>query len=116
MPGPVGVPNLRGISMTLRESRGASQNTWSGCWNDGARFLTGQQYEITYVVDGVGVGDCFAGGLIYGLMALQGPQEALEFAIAVGCLKHSIPGDFSRFTAEDVNALIKGGGSGKVQR
>jgi 2-dehydro-3-deoxygluconokinase len=54
--------------------------------------------------------------LIYGLQALQGPQEALEFAVAASCLKHSIPGDFNRFSVEEVRQLVKGGGSGRVQR
>jgi 2-dehydro-3-deoxygluconokinase len=67
-------------------------------------------------VDRVGGGDCFAGGLIYGLIRLASHREALEFAVAASCLKHSIPGDFNRFTAAEVNALVKGGGSGRVQR
>jgi len=67
-------------------------------------------------VDRVGGGDSFAGGLIYGLLCLATHQEALEFAVAASCLKHSIPGDFNRFTVEEVNSLLKGGGSGRVQR
>jgi 2-dehydro-3-deoxygluconokinase len=67
-------------------------------------------------VDRVGGGDSFAAGLIYGLMSLPSHQDALEFAVAASCLKHSIPGDFSRVTVEEVNALLKGGGSGRVQR
>ena len=64
----------------------------------------------------IGGGDSFAGGLIYGLTTLGSPAEALEFAVAASCLKHSIPGDFNRFTVDEVKALIKGGGSGRVQR
>lgn len=109
-------PNLRGIAITLRESRSASHNGWSACWNDRKQFLTSRQYEITHIVDRVGGGDCFAGGLIYGLQALPGPREALEFAVAASCLKHSIPGDFNRFTVDEVKALLQGGGSGRVQR
>ena len=75
-----------------------------------------RHYEITHIVDRVGGGDAFAGGLIYGLQALEGPQEALEFAVAASCLKHSIPGDFNRFSVDEVRQLIKGGGSGRVQR
>ena len=75
-----------------------------------------RHYEITHIVDRVGGGDCFAGGLIYGLQALGGHREALEFAVAASCLKHSIPGDFNRFTQEEVEQLVKGGGSGRVQR
>ena len=67
-------------------------------------------------MDRVGGGDCFAGGLIYGLQALGSHQEALEFAVAASCLKHSIPGDFNRFSVDEVKALMKGGGSGRVQR
>ncbi|MBI5084662.1 MAG: sugar kinase, partial [Acidobacteria bacterium] len=67
-------------------------------------------------VDRVGGGDSFAGGLIYGLQNLGGKQEALEFAVAASCLKHSVPGDFNRFTVAEVNALLKEGGSGRVQR
>src|SRR6476660_9448802 len=109
-------PNLKMIAITLRESHSASHNGWSACLFDGKQFLTSRHYDITHIVDRVGGGDCFAGGLIYGLQALAGPQEALEFAVAASCLKHSIPGDFNRFSVEEVQALIKGGGSGRVQR
>ncbi len=109
-------PNLKSIAITLRESFSASHNGWSACFHDGKAFLTSQRYDITHIVDRVGGGDCFAGGLIYGLQTLPKPQDALEFAVAASCLKHSIPGDFNRFTAEEVTALVKGGGSGRVQR
>jgi 2-dehydro-3-deoxygluconokinase len=109
-------PKLKSIAITLRESISASHNGWSACFHTGKEFLLSKQYDITHIVDRVGGGDSFAGGLIYGLHALPGPQEALEFAVAASCLKHSIPGDFNRFTVDEVNALIKGGGSGRVQR
>jgi 2-dehydro-3-deoxygluconokinase len=109
-------PNLKLIAVTLRESKSASHNGWSACLNDRKEFLLSQHYEITHIVDRVGGGDSFAGGLIYGLISLGNHKEALEFAVAASCLKHSIPGDFNRFTADEVNALIKGGGSGRVQR
>ena len=109
-------PNLKMISITLRESHSASHNGWSACLHNRTDFLLSRHYDITHIVDRVGGGDCFAGGLIYGLNTLPSHQEALEFAVAASCLKHSIPGDFNRFTAEEVNALIKGGGSGRVQR
>ena len=64
----------------------------------------------------MGGGDSFAAGLIYGLTQLAAPQDALEFAVAASCLKHSIPGDFNRFTVEEVQALVARGGSGRVQR
>jgi 2-dehydro-3-deoxygluconokinase len=109
-------PNLKKIAVTLRESLSASHNGWSACLYDGNDFLMSRHYQITHIVDRVGGGDCFAGGLIYGLQALGSPQEALEFAVAASCLKHSIPGDFNRFSLEEVKALLKGGGSGRVQR
>ena len=109
-------PNLSALAVTLRESHSASHNGWSACLNNGKEFLLSRHYDITHIVDRVGGGDCFAGGLIYGLNALGSHREALEFAVAASCLKHSIPGDFNRFSAEEVQGLLKGGGSGRVQR
>jgi 2-dehydro-3-deoxygluconokinase len=109
-------PALKAISITLRESRSASHNGWSACLNNRKEFLLSRHYEITHIVDRVGGGDSFAGGLIYGMLKLASHQEALEFAVAASCLKHSISGDFNRSTVDEVNALIKGGGSGRVQR
>lgn len=109
-------PTLKVLAITLRESKSASHNGWSACLNNRSEFLLSRHYEITHIVDRVGGGDSFAGGLIYGLLTLPDHQAALEFAVAASCLKHSIPGDFNRFTADEVNALIKGGGSGRVQR
>jgi 2-dehydro-3-deoxygluconokinase len=109
-------PNLKMMAITLRESKSASHNGWSACLHDGQDFLVSRHYDITHIVDRVGSGDCFAGGLIYGLLSLPTHQEALEFAVAASCLKHSIPGDFARLSAEEVQQLIKAGGSGRVQR
>ncbi len=109
-------PNLQMLAITLRESRSASNNGWSACLHDGKNFLLSKQYDITHIVDRVGGGDSFAGGLIYGLSKSMPAQEALEFAVAASCLKHSIPGDFNRFTVAEVNALAQGDGSGRVQR
>ncbi|MBS1825716.1 MAG: sugar kinase [Acidobacteria bacterium] len=109
-------PNLRALAITLRESKSASHNGWSACLNNGKEFLLSRHYDITHIVDRVGGGDCFAGGLIYGMLTQGGDQAALEFAVAASCLKHSIPGDFNRFSTAEVLALIKGGGSGRVQR
>jgi len=109
-------PQLTGIAITLRESKSASHNGWSACFHDGKDFLRSRKYEITHIVDRVGGGDSFAGGLIYGLLALDSKHEALEFAVAASCLKHSIPGDFNRFTLDEVNNLLKGDASGRVQR
>jgi len=108
--------NLRTIAITLRESFSASHNGWSAGMHDGRKFLTSRRYEITHIVDRVGAGDCFAAGLIYGMLNGLSSQETLEFAVAASCLKHSIPGDFSRVTVAEVNALLKDGGSGRVQR
>ncbi len=109
-------PNLRMMAITLRESHSASHNGWSACLDDRSEFVVSRHWEITHIVDRVGGGDCFAGGLIYGLNRLAGPAEALDFAVAASCLKHSIPGDFNRFSADEVHALLKGGGSGRVER
>ncbi len=109
-------PNLKMLAITLRESHSASHNGWSACLNDRKQFLVSRKYDITHIVDRVGGGDAFSGGLIYGLLSLNNQQEALEFAVAASCLKHSIPGDFNRFTVDEVKALMKGEGSGRVQR
>ena len=108
--------NLKGIAITLRESHSASRNGWSACFHNRKDFLLSRHYDITHIVDRVGGGDCFAGGLIFGLLHLPSHQDALEFAVAASCLKHSIPGDFNRFTRDEVEGLTKGGGSGRVQR
>ena len=109
-------PNLQAIAITLRESHSASRNGWAACLNGRKEFLVSRSYDITHIVDRVGGGDSFAAGLIYGLLNLKTHAEALEFAVAASCLKHSVPGDFNRFTVEEVNGLLKGGGSGRVQR
>jgi 2-dehydro-3-deoxygluconokinase len=109
-------PNLKVMAVTLRESRSASHNGWSACLHDGKDFLVSRHYDITHIVDRVGGGDAFAGGLIYGLKRLANHHEALEFAVAASCLKHSLPGDYNRFSADEVKTLLKSGGSGRVER
>ncbi len=109
-------PNLKAIAITLRESKSASHNGWSACMNDRNEFLLSRHYDITHIVDRVGGGDSFAAGLIYGYLTLGSHREALEFAVAASCLKHSVPGDFNRVSADEVKSLLKGGGSGRVQR
>ncbi len=109
-------PQLRLIAITLRESRSASHNGWSACLHDRQQFLLSRKYEITDIVDRVGAGDAFAGGLIHGLRSLPTRGEALEFAVAASCLKHSIPGDFNRVTRAEVMKLAGGDASGRVQR
>jgi 2-dehydro-3-deoxygluconokinase len=108
--------NLKSIAITLRESRSASHNGWSACLNDREKFIVSRAYEITHIVDRVGTGDSFAAGLIYGLQNLPTHEDALDFAVAASCLKHSIPGDFHRCSVDEVEALLQGGGSGRVQR
>jgi 2-dehydro-3-deoxygluconokinase len=109
-------PSLSKIAITLRESRSADENGWSGVLHTGKEFFVSRRYDIRDIVDRVGSGDTFAAGLIYGLTALGGPQEALEFAVAASCLKHSIPGDFPIMSVAEVKALMGGSGSGRVQR
>ncbi len=109
-------PNLKVMAVTLRESKSASHNGWSACLNDGKEFMMSRHYDITHIVDRVGGGDAFAGGLIYGLKRLASHQDALEFAVAASCLKHSLPGDYNRFSTDEVKALLKSGGSGRVER
>lgn len=109
-------PNLRKQVITLRESRSADHNGWSACLHDRQRFIISRHYEITDIVDRVGGGDSFAAGLIYGLLAFGDDERALEFAAAASCLKHSIPGDYNRVTVAEVEALVKGEASGRVQR
>jgi 2-dehydro-3-deoxygluconokinase len=109
-------PNLKSIAITLRESYSASHNGWSACMHDHRHFMMSRHYEITDIVDRVGGGDSFAGGLIYGMLAHKTHHEALEFAVAASCLKHSVPGDFNRVTVDEVMNLLKGDGSGRVQR
>ena len=109
-------PNMKMIAITLRESHSADWNGWAACLNDGENFYVSKKYEIRDIVDRVGGGDSFAGGLIYGLNTYGDKQQALEFAVAASCLKHSIIGDFNRVGVSDVEKLMEGDGSGRVQR
>jgi 2-dehydro-3-deoxygluconokinase len=105
------------VAITLRESRSASRNGWSGVlWDHEARaFHRSQRYDVQ-VVDRIGSGDSFAAGLIYGLLDGRGSDGALRFAVAASALKHTIPGDFNRVTVEEVDRLAGGDASGRVQR
>lgn len=109
-------PNLETMAITLRESHSADRNGWSACLRDKSGFHLSRKYEIADIVDRVGGGDAFAAGLIYGLTTRDDPQAALEFAVAASCLKHSVPGDFNLVGVAEVEALIGGDGSGRVQR
>lgn len=109
-------PLLKTISITLRGSLSASHNTWSGVlWKDSA-FFSAPVYNIIPIVDRVGGGDSFMGGLIYGLRKYDDPQQALNFAAAAACLKHSIIGDFNAVSVSEVEALMGGDASGRVSR
>ena len=109
-------PDLRCIAITLRESHSADWNSWAACLNDGVDFYVSRKYEIRDIIDRVGGGDSFAAGLIYGLNQYDDKRQALEFAAAASCLKHSIPGDFNRVGVADVEKLLSGDSSGRVQR
>ena len=109
-------PNMQCIAITLRESHSADWNGWAACLNDGKNFYVSKKYEIRDIIDRVGGGDSFAGGLIYGLNHYEDKQFALEFAVAASCLKHSVIGDFNRVGVCDVEKLMGGDGTGRVQR
>ncbi|MDR1106112.1 MAG: sugar kinase, partial [Treponema sp.] len=109
-------PGMQLIAITLRESHSADSNGWAGCLNDRDNFFLSRRYLIQDIVDRIGGGDAFSGGLIYGLSALGDRQRALEFAVAAGALKHSIPGDYNRVGKDDVYRLMEGGGAGRVER
>lgn len=109
-------PGMKMIAITLRESKSADINGWAACLNDREKFYVSKHYMINDIVDRVGGGDSFAGGLIYGLNTYEDRQQALEFAVAASCLKHSIIGDFNRVSVSEVEKLAGGDGTGRVQR
>ena len=109
-------PNLKMQAITLRESFSADRNGWSACLYDGEQFYMSQRYEITDIVDRVGGGDSFAAGLIYGLINDMPPTDALRFAVAASCLKHSVMGDINLVTVAEVQRLADGDASGRVSR
>lgn len=106
---------FKGVAITLRESKSASDNDWSGMlYTDGEAYF-GKKYSM-HIVDRVGGGDSFGGGLIYSLMSGYEPQKAIEYAVAASCLKHSIEGDYNLVTSREVLTLAGGDASGRVQR
>ena len=110
-------PNLKGVAITLRGSLSASHNTWSGILFVDETLFTAPVYDILPIVDRVGGGDAFAGGLIYGLLTYpDDPQRVIDFAVAASCLKHTIPGDFNLVTVAEVEKLRGGNASGRVER
>ena len=109
-------PNLQCIAITLRESKSADTNGWSACLHDRKGFYHSKHYMITDIVDRVGGGDSFSAGLIYGLLNYENHEDSLNYAVAASCLKHTILGDFNRVSVKEVEALMGGDGSGRVQR
>ena len=110
-------PRAKKVIITLRGSVNANHNTWSGVLWDGTELYQAPVYQITHIVDRVGGGDAFMGGLIYGLHAFSGDdQKALNFAVAASCLKHTIKGDFNLVTVAEVEKLLRGDTSGRISR
>ena len=107
--------NFKGVAITLRESLSANDNNWSGMlYTDGEAHFS-KKYAM-HIVDRVGGGDSFGGGLIYSLLNNYDAQRAIEFAVAASCLKHSIEGDYNMVSVSEVESLAGGSGSGRVQR
>ena len=109
-------PRAKKVIITLRGSINANHNTWGGVLFDGKTLYESPRYDITHIVDRVGGGDSFMGGLIYGLREYKDDERALNFAVAASCLKHTIYGDFNLVTVAEVENLMKGDGSGRVSR
>jgi 2-dehydro-3-deoxygluconokinase len=110
-------PSLSSVAITLRGSLSATHNTWSGILYNNGTMHTAKKYDITFIVDRVGGGDAFAGGVIYGMTNFDSDyQKTIEFAVAASCLKHSIIGDFNMVTKDDVEKLMGGDASGRVSR
>ena len=110
-------PRAKKVIITLRGSISASHNSWAGVLYDGEKMYESIQYQITDIVDRVGAGDSFVGGLIYGLLNYPNEdQKALDFAVAASCLKHTIKGDANLVTIEEIEKLMNGDASGRVNR
>ncbi|MFV0522249.1 MAG: PfkB family carbohydrate kinase [Mangrovibacterium sp.] len=110
-------PRVKKVITTLRGSVNANHNSWAGVLYDGKKLYESPQYQITHIVDRVGGGDSFMGGLIYGLLTYPtDDQKALNFAVAASCLKHTIYGDYNRVTVSEVEKLMNGDASGRVSR
>ena len=107
--------NFKGVAITLRESKSANDNDWSGMLYTDGKAVFSKKYSI-HIVDRVGGGDSFGGGLIYSLLNGYDAQSAIEFAIAASCLKHSIEGDYNLVSKKEVETLAGGDASGRVQR
>lgn len=104
------------VATTLRESISASTNGWAGLLYDGKKYFLSKKYKINPIVDRVGAGDSFTGGLIFGFLSMFDSQRCIEFAVAASCLKHSIVGDFNLVSIAEIESLMTGYSSGRVQR
>jgi len=109
-------PRAKKVVITLRGAINANHNTWGGVLFDGNRLYQSPRYDITHIVDRVGGGDSFMGGLIYGLLTYTDDQQALDFAAAASCLKHTIYGDYNQVSVQEVETLMRGDASGRVSR
>jgi 2-dehydro-3-deoxygluconokinase len=109
-------PRAKKVITTLRGSISASHNSWSGVLWDGKKLFKAPTYQITDIVDRVGGGDSFMAGLIYGLLTYDNDQDALNYAVAASCLKHTIKGDANLVTVDEVEKLMQGDASGRVSR
>ena len=110
-------PQVKKVITTLRGSVNANHNSWGGVLWDGKQLFESLTYQITHIVDRVGGGDSFMGGLIYGLLTFENDdQKALNFAVAASCLKHTVYGDFNQVSVEEVEKLMAGDASGRVAR
>ena len=107
--------NFKGVAITLRESKSANDNDWSGMLYTGGQAYFSKKYSM-HIVDRVGGGDSFGGGLIYSLISGFDNQKAIEFAVGASCLKHTIEGDYNLVSVAEVEGLIGGNASGRVQR
>lgn len=109
-------PRCKKMAVTLRGAINANHNTWGGVLYDGQRLIESHRYDITDIVDRVGGGDSFMGGLIFGLLHYNSDKQALEFATAASCLKHTLKGDFNWVTVQEIENLMGGDASGRVKR
>ena len=109
-------PRCKKVITTLRGSVNANHNSWSGVLWNGKKLYEAPTYQITHIVDRVGGGDSFMGGLIYGLLIFENDQKALNFAVAASCLKHTVYGDYNQVSVDEVEKLMSGDASGRVAR
>ena len=109
-------PRCKKMVVTLRGAINANHNTWGGVLYNGKELFESRRYDITDIVDRVGGGDSFMGGLIFGLLYYKNDHKALEFATAASCLKHTLKGDFNWMAVEEVENLMNGDVSGRVKR